>query len=249
MKWVGAFASLTLIVCATADAHAEREAAATNIDAAGAHGLLAPFAIGVPVARSPIAVRLEGGYDQAARRPIADVHADVRVWRWVRVLAGAERGAGEEGALRPTLGVAAVLADRETWGAAASVAYRPEGFTEPEGEIELKLTGARRIAGLTLSAMIAYGQDPEARERDGEQGLAVTAPVSRSWWLGVGERARASLAAPEPGVPAWDVAGGPVVATEVGPVLVTAMIGASAVSLDDDVRVGATGSISVLRVF
>ena len=75
----------------------------------------------------------------------------------------------------------------------AYVFYKTEGFTEPEGEIEALLSFERKFGAVRASANIAYGQDPEGNERDGE--LAVVAHVEprTGWFIGGTARYRDAL--------------------------------------------------------
>lgn len=81
-------------------------------------------------------------------------------------------------------------------GDIASTAYlffKTEGFTEPEGELEALVSFERAFGALHASANIAYGQDPEGNERDGE--LAVVAHVEprTGWFIGGTARYRDAL--------------------------------------------------------
>jgi hypothetical protein len=71
--------------------------------------------------------------------------------------------------------------------------YKTEGFTEPEGEIELLLSFERAFGAVQASANIAYGQDPEGNERDGELALVAHVEPRTGWFIGGTARYRDAL--------------------------------------------------------
>ncbi len=79
---------------------------------------------------------------------------------------------------------------------AVAVLYKAEGFNEPEGEIELVLSAGKRLGRTMLLANLAYGQDPEARERDGEVRAAALVRVGQRAAVGGSTGAGGSISAP-----------------------------------------------------
>ena len=71
--------------------------------------------------------------------------------------------------------------------------YKTEGFTEPEGEIELLLSFERQFGAVRAGANIAYGQDPEGNERDGELALVGHVEPRTGWFVGGTARYRDAL--------------------------------------------------------
>jgi len=71
--------------------------------------------------------------------------------------------------------------------------YKTEGFTEPEGEIEALLSFERAFGGLRASANLAYGQDPEGNERDGELAFVAHVEPRLGWFIGGTARYRDAL--------------------------------------------------------
>jgi hypothetical protein len=71
--------------------------------------------------------------------------------------------------------------------------YKTEGFTEPEGEIEALLSFERAFGAVHASANIAYGQDPEGNERDGELALVAHVEPRTGWFVGGTARYRDAL--------------------------------------------------------
>lgn len=172
------------------------------------------------------------GYDGARGSAAMETHAELRVWGPLALRVGARVSDGTSGA-RPLVGARLQLLSRARHGVdgAVGVFYRPEGLTEPEGEIETVVSlGARRGAGSAL-LNLAYGQDPEGRERDGEVRAALlwhwgrlTTGLDGRWRFDLGSE-RAKLAAA--GEPTFDVAAGPVATVALGPLALSAHAGAS----------------------
>lgn len=75
----------------------------------------------------------------------------------------------------------------------AYVMFKTEGFTEPEGEIEALLSFERAFGAVRASANIAYGQDPEGNERDGELALVAHVEPRTGWFVGGTARYRDAL--------------------------------------------------------
>lgn len=73
------------------------------------------------------------------------------------------------------------------------VFFKTEGFTEPEGEIEALLSFERAFGAVHASANIAYGQDPEGNERDGELALVAHVEPRTGWFIGGTARYRDAL--------------------------------------------------------
>lgn len=96
---------------------------------------------------------------------------------------------------RPGIGAAVRLLDERGSGIAASVylQYKTEGFAEPEGELEGAIAIAKRLGSVRTSLAIAYGQDPEGNERDGELAIAAQLAVRTDLFAGVVARYRDAL--------------------------------------------------------
>jgi len=75
--------------------------------------------------------------------------------------------------------------------------YRPEGFTQAEGEVEIALALGRAFGRFATFANIVYGQDPEGAERDGELRLAALYQLNNSLQAGLDARLRADLGSDE----------------------------------------------------
>jgi len=115
-----------------------------------------------------------------------------------------------------------------------SVFYRAEGLTEPEGEIETVIAIGRQLGPTALIGNLAYGQDPEGRERDGEIRGAVLTRFGRHFLAGVDGRWRFDLGSDRAKLraanePTFDLDAGPVAAMTLGPISVLAHSGVSVV--------------------
>ena len=109
------------------------------------------------------------------------------------------------------------------------------------------LSVGRRMGRTMLIGNVAYGQDPEARERDGELRAAVLVGVGQRadihvgidarWRFDLGSETAKLMASREP---TYDVDVGPVAALPLGPVALIAHAGVSAFRrVGESVRVGA----------
>jgi hypothetical protein len=133
---------------------------------------------------------------------------------------------------RPTIGGRVQLLRQERHGidGSFSVFYRPEGFTEPEGEIESFVSLGRRWDRVSLFGNLVYGQDPEGNERDGEIRFASLYGTGR-WAFGLDSRFRFAIGTqrgPNAAVePKFDLLAGPIASATVGPVAFFAMGGPS----------------------
>ena len=176
---------------------------------------------------------------------IANATAEVRVWGPLAVRCGAEYSATRTTS-RPTIGVRAQLLRQPLHGvdASLSVFYRPEGFTEPEGEIETFVSLGRQFDTVYVLANLVYGQDPEGNERDGEVRTAALVGARR-WTIGLDSRARFGIG-PQRGVmasaePKFDLVAGPVASVVVGPVALFAEAGPAVLTLSNATAIGIQG--------
>lgn len=93
---------------------------------------------------------------------------------------------------RPGVGAGIRLLDGET-KSTAYLFYKTEGFTEPEGEIEALASFEHAFGGVRAVANVAYGQDPEGNERDGELALSAHIEPRAGLFLGGVARYRDAL--------------------------------------------------------
>jgi hypothetical protein len=93
---------------------------------------------------------------------------------------------------RPGVGAGLRWLDGDTTST-AYLFYKTEGFTEPEGEVEALLSFEHAFGAVRAGANIAYGQDPEGNERDGELALVAHVEPRTGWFVGGTARYRDAL--------------------------------------------------------
>jgi hypothetical protein len=175
------------------------------------------------------------GYDGARAAPIGSATAEVRIWGPIALRGGAEYSTVRKEP-RPTVGARVQLLRQGRHGVdgALGVFYRPEGFTEPEGELETFVSVGHRFDRLAVLANLVYGQDPEGNERDGEIRLASIYAAGR-WMFGFDSRLRFAIGAQRGAMaaaePKFDLVAGPVASAAVGPVALFAEAGPSVLSV------------------
>jgi len=226
---------------------------APSIDVAAQAGLLLPLAL-TPRVGDVAAIGMGlGGYDSARRTGIATAAVEARIWGPIALRAGAAYSASRDGA-RPTVGARAQLLQQSAHGVdgALGVFYRPEGFTEPEGEIETFICVGRRWDRLSLIGNLVYGQDPEGNERDGEVRLGALYGKQR-WTFGVDSRMRFAIGAQRSAQamaePKFDLLAGPIATVTVGPLALLAEAGPSILRVGGQTSVGVVAMAGIGAVF
>jgi hypothetical protein len=208
-------------------------------------GALLPLTLSPTVGSVPATAIGYGGYDGARARAVGQAFAEVRLWRQLALRGGTELTDASH-RLRPTIGARVQVLSQYSHGVdgAVSVFYRAEGFDEPEGEIESVFAVGRRVGRMTLIANLAYGQDPDGNERDGEVRLAAITQVGAHLNVGVDGRWRFDLGSQTAKLrasnePTYDVDAGPVAALTLGPIALVAHAGLSVVRrVDQDAALG-----------
>jgi hypothetical protein len=193
------------------------------------------------------------GYDGARSAPIMSAIGEVRVWGPFALRGGAEYSTTRKEP-RPSIGGRVQLLRQERHGIDGSVSifYRPEGFNEPEGEIESFVSVGRRFERISVFGNLVYGQDPEGNERDGEVRLASLYAVGR-WAVGLDSRLRFAIGAQRSAAamaePRLDLLAGPIASATVGPIAMFAQAGPSVVKMTGDTAVGLAALGGVGSVF
>ena len=243
MKRIRLIAMTTVLgLCAAAAARAQDAegiektmAPPPDVTIAVREGALLPSTLAPRVGANAALALGFGGYDGARSSPIGMATSEVRVWGPFAIRGGAEYSTIRKEP-RPTIGGRVQLLRQAQHGidGSFSVFYRPEGFTEPEGEIESFISIGRRFERVSVLGNLVYGQDPEGNERDGEVRFASLYGVGR-WAFGVDSRLRfaigtqrSAMAMREPRV---DLLAGPVGAASVRPVAFFAQAGPSVLKL------------------
>ena len=198
---------------------------------------------GATIEPDRVALSTEGGWNGGEAR--ADVRANVEagVYDHASVFATTSY----EARARPSIGAAYQLLDprRYAIGARLGVAYKPEGFTEPEGEVESVLVLSRAIGDDTVRAMVAYGRDPEGSESDVECAGSYLHRVTERTLVGATARYRRGLALKAGSAePAWDVLGGAIAGYVPGNWRVEMLVGGNAVK-HMNVQNGLVGLVSI----
>jgi hypothetical protein len=251
VRLAASFAGLLAFAAAGATSQAQETVVATADGAGAEEGdarAAASRGVFLPLTQSPSVLSQRahalglGGYDGAHKAASFESAAEVRVWGPLAVRGGAVYATGS-GVLKPSIGarVQALREDRHGVDAAAGVFYRPEGLTEPEGELESVLSLGRHVGATYLVANLLYGQDPEGNERDGELRLGALRPLGTSLLGGLDGRLRFDLGSSRTklmahGEPVLDALLGPLATALVGPVALSLQGGGSALRLAGQAR-------------
>jgi len=134
--------------------------------------------------------------DGAKHTNTVDLNGEIQVFGPVRLVLRVDNAlAGGNGKARPGIGAAVQLLDERKHGVAGSayVSYRAEGFTEAEGEIEGLMSFGKQFGRVHGTLNLAYGQDPDGVERDGELALGLHVEPIRGLFTGVIGRFRDAL--------------------------------------------------------
>jgi hypothetical protein len=154
---------------------------------------------------------------------------------------------------RPGIGAAVQFLDERRHGVSSSayLSYKAEGFSEPEGEIEALLSFAKHIGPLRGTLNLAYGQDPEAKERDGEAAAALHVEPVHGLFAGVVGRYRDALGSGGDKGVIRDMLAGASATYALGKVGVTVTGGIAGVELQTDasMKTGPAGVLSLGAVF
>lgn len=238
-----------------AAAAAEPEASAA---ASASAGTMLPQTLSPRVDAERGAVAVASGYDGARGTATLLSAADVQLARTIGARAGftALSNAGGAQPFQPHVGLRWQLLRQERHGIDGAVAlfYRMERFTEDEGMVQLVAAGAHRAGRLGLFANLAYGQDPEGDDRDGEVRLAAAYDLGARLQLGVDGRARFDLFSDDArraarGETDLDVAAGPLACLSLGRIALLAQAGVSAVRAGGVLHTGLLATAGAASVF
>lgn len=166
---------------------------------------------GPTVVPDRVSLTTQAGYDGAQQRAEATGFVEAAIIPRISVFAAVTYGEETTGASRPAIGAAIQILDprRSIVGARLSTAYKPEGFSEPEGEIETILTLSHVIERDVVRTFVAYGRDPDGHESDVEAGAGYMHRLAEQWLVGATTRYRYAIALKDTG-PKWDLIGGAV---------------------------------------
>jgi hypothetical protein len=242
---VGVFFALAAPALALAEEQDAPAPPSSSVSEASRQGQFLPLTLPADVGPARVLAAAYGGYDSAARGGRFVAFADARLYGPLALRLGAQStGAGER--IAPSAAARVQFLSQAKLGldAAFSLAYNAEGFTEFEGEIEAVLALGKTFGNWRVLSNLAYGQDPEGRERDGEFRLAALRAFGTRYNLGLDGRCRIDLGSDESELrdhdeSALDLDVGPVLNVVLGPVVLGAHAGFSAVQPEDrDTRLG-----------
>jgi hypothetical protein len=261
--WFSCRAAVTILLLSFAQTGAVRadgdDLAAENPRSAAASardGMLLQFTLAPKVDVQRALVTSAAGYDSARRSAVAQSATEMHAWGPISVRGGVEYSQTGN-SLRPSVGLKVQAFDQQRHGidGAIAVFYKAEGFSQAEGEVEAVLALARRFNHFAAFANVAYGQDPEAAERDGELRLGGVASLTSRLITGLDARFRFDLGSDAGKRRAkleasYDVVAGPTAAYAFGPVALVGQAGVSMVKLDTStalraglIAVGGIGAI------
>ena len=213
-------------------------------------GMLLPYSVSPRTDSQRGVVKVLGGYDTTRERMQFEAVADVTIWGPIAIRAGAMYGQKSD-TFRPTIGlrVQALSQERQGIDLGFGAFYKPEGFTEAEGEIEVMVMAARRFGRIGTFANLVYGQDPEGRERDGELRVGALYAVMVPLQVGLDARLRFDLGSEEEqrekeGGAEYDILFGPTASYAIGPMAIIAHGGLSVYGTEP-AKVGAVALLGV----
>jgi hypothetical protein len=228
--------AVMLVFASTAYAQLDGdEAPASSALSAASSGQVSPLALSATLGPQRGLVFGHGGYDTARGGALFDSAAEVRVWGPLAIRAGVTYS-DDTSRMRPSVGARLQLLRQQAHGVdgALSSFFKTEGFDEMEGEIESTIAIGRRFDRSYLLGNVAYGQDPEGNERDGELRASFLHQTGRLVFGGEG-RARSAIG-PQHGThsavePRFDAMVGPTALVALGTFVAFAEVGPSAVRL------------------
>lgn len=206
--------------------------------------LRSQIAWGPTISPDTVSLSTEGGWNGGDRRAVVSAAVEATLLPRLSLLTNATYGGLTDHA-RPAIGAAYQLLDPRTSsiGARLSLSYKPEGFTEPEGELESVLILSHQIPGGMVRGMLAYGQDPERNESDVEGGASLVQRVSPDLVIGGTFRYRRGLVI-KTGEPSWDALGGVLGGMAIGRARVELMVGADGIKYSS-AQWGIVGLVSI----
>ncbi len=190
-------------------------------------------------------------WNGASDKTSVDLRGEVKVFGPVRLVLRVDNVFDTA---RPGIGAAVQWLSEAKHGVSSSAyfVYKAEGFTEPEGELEALVAFGKQLGPVHGTFNLAYGQDPEGNERDGEAALGLHVEPMRGLFTGVIGRYRDALGSNgDKGTGILrDVLGGASATYVVGSFGLTATAGIAGVeTTTTSMQTGATAALSVGAVF
>ena len=135
-------------------------------------------------------------WNGAAHTTGVDLNGEIQIWGPFRLVLRVDNVINDASAkARPGIGGAVQFLSEAKHGVNASAyfSYKAEGFTEAEGELEGLMSFGKQFGAVHSTLNLAYGQDPEGVERDGEAALGLHIEPVRGLFTGVVGRYRDAL--------------------------------------------------------
>jgi hypothetical protein len=135
-------------------------------------------------------------WNGASHTTSVDINGEVQIYGPLRLVLRVDNALNNVSAkARPGIGGAVQFLSEAKHGVAASAyfVYKAEGFTEAEGELEGLVSFGKQFGAVHGTLNLAYGQDPEGNERDGEAALGLHIEPVRGLFTGVIGRYRDAL--------------------------------------------------------
>jgi hypothetical protein len=140
-------------------------------------------------------VTATGNYSEplARKRTTMDLNGEIQLLGPLRLVLRVDDIGGHKA--QPGIGAAVQFLSQAHFGVDASAyfSYKSEGFTETEGELEGLVSFGRQMGAVHGTLNLAYGQDADGNERDGEAALALHVEPLRGLFTGVIGRYRDAL--------------------------------------------------------
>jgi hypothetical protein len=167
-------------------------------------------------------------YNRATRATTLDLSGDVKLYDALHLVLRVDNLADHG---RPGIGASYQFLSEARHGVASTayLVYKTEGFTEVEGEIEGLVAFAKTLGPVRGVVNVAYGQDADAKERDGELAAYLFTPVGDRVLVGATGRYRDALGSGGDKGVLRDAFAGLTGTVVVGPIGVTAMAGLAGV--------------------
>lgn len=184
-------ATLTLVLSIAATAHAET-GAELGVGPASSLAASATFTPGILRATNDGAgfVTASSEFNGASDSVTVNALGEVNVYGPVRIAVKVLDAFGDSA--KPGVGVGVKWLDGSV-KSTAYLFYKTEGFTEAEGEIESVVAFEHAFGAVHATANVAYGQDPDNKERDGELGLVAQIELIHGLFVGGTARYRDAL--------------------------------------------------------
>jgi hypothetical protein len=204
-------------------ADAPPSSAASRVERASRAGAFLPLTLFPNVGDASAIAAGYAGYDSARDSARLQSFAEARLFGPLALRVGVQSQSVSERVSPSAMARVQLLSQaKQGIDGAVALAYKAEGFNEPEGELELVMAFGGTAGGFRFLGNFAYGQDPEGAERDGELRAAVLRSLATRYTLGLDARGRFDLGSEQSKLlaknePRFDLDAGPVFLVALGP--------------------------------